>query len=140
MEAYPEKEKEKLGHMQQFLVSQLHRIQQLKNNNGQMQSPRFATYLAYDPTLALNKVKCPVYALNGERDLEILADIHLPAIKRHLATGGNKKVKTEKLSKLNHRFQKAEKGFPNEYSKIEVTFEVSAMKKIASWISRVAQR
>jgi len=140
MEAYPQKEKEKLGHMQQFLGSQLQRFQQLENNNGQMRSPWFASYLAYDPSTALNKVKCPVYALNGDRDLEILADIHLPAIKRHLSVGGNKKVLTEKLSNLNHRFQKAEKGFPNEYSKIEVTFEVSAMKKIASWISRVAQR
>ena len=140
MENLPPKEQEKMGHMQQFLGGQLQQFKFLGGNNDQVQTPWLAAYLALDPAPTLSSVKCPVYALNGERDLEILADVHLPAIKRHLSAGGNKKVMTEKLSGLNHRFQKAEKGFQNEYSKIETTIEVSVMKKIASWISGVAGR
>lgn len=126
----PEK-KEKFGHMGAFLGSQLKQIQ-----DGQTTWLR--AYIQYDPAPTLESVTCPVYALNGELDRDIMPDIHLLAIKRHLAAGGNKKVKTEKLSDINHRFQKAKTGLWDEYSKIEDTIEVSAMKKIATWISQVS--
>ena len=131
-ELSPEK-KEKFGYMGQFLGGQLKQIQ-----DGQ--SPWLGAYVAYDPAPILEAVKCPVYALNGELDLDVLPDIHLLALKRHLSAGGNKKVKIEKLSNINHRFQKAETGLWDEYSKIEETIEISVMKKIASWISETTGR
>ncbi|NOY00326.1 MAG: hypothetical protein GXP30_11410, partial [Verrucomicrobia bacterium] len=91
VKALPPEKQVKLGFMGQFLGKQLMQIQ-----DGQ--SPWLASFVAYDPGPTLEKVKCPVYALSGEKDLVVLPDIHLPAIKRNLSAGGNKKVKIEKLS------------------------------------------
>lgn len=133
VEELPQEKQELLGPMGQFLGGQL---QQVKES----QSPWLAYYVAYDPGPTLQQVKCPVYALTGERDLDVLADIHLPAIKRHLLAGGNDKVATEKLADINHRLQKAETGLGGEYATIDETIEVSVMKKIASWIFGVVGR
>lgn len=98
------------------------------------QSPWLSWILAYDPGLVLEKIKTPVLVLNGEKDLQVLADINLPTIKRHLLAGGNRQIEVEKMRGLNHFFQKTETGLPGEYALIEQTFSTSALKQIAGWL------
>lgn len=48
-------------------------------------SPWFSHFLKYDPYPALTKLKCPVLALIGEKDLQVPPNSNLPAIEKALA-------------------------------------------------------
>jgi len=91
-------------------------------------------FVKYDPAPALEKVKCPVLALNGEKDLQVPAQINLEAIRAALAKGGNKKVTTKAFAGLNHLFQECTTGLPAEYASIEQTFSPVVLDEISAWI------
>ena len=97
-------------------------------------SPWFRYFLAYDPAGALRKVRCPVLALNGEKDLQVPPKLNLPAIRQALEEGGNKHFETDELPGLNHLFQTARTGAPSEYAEIEETMSPVALEKMAGWI------
>ena len=101
----------------------------------EMLSPWFRYFLTYDPKPTLMKVKCPVLAVNGEKDLQVPPKENLPAIEEALQAGGNKDYTVKELEGLNHLFQKAETGSPTEYAKIEETISPYALEVIADWIS-----
>jgi alpha-beta hydrolase superfamily lysophospholipase len=94
----------------------------------------FRYFIMTDPATFWKKVKCPVLAMNGEKDLQVAANENLPAIEKTLKSAGNNSVKTVKLPGLNHLFQHCKTGLPTEYSEIEETFSPEALKIIADWI------
>ncbi len=106
----------------------------IKLQVSQLTSPWMQFFLKYDPAPALEKVKCPVLALNGSKDLQVPASINLKAIERALKKGGNTKSTIKKLTGLNHLFQECETGLPTEYAKIDQTMAPVALKEIAKWI------
>jgi fermentation-respiration switch protein FrsA (DUF1100 family) len=97
-------------------------------------SPWFRYFLVYDPQPALKKVKCPVLAINGEKDLQVPPKENLSAIEKALKAGGNKKLVVKELPALNHLFQTAPTGAPSEYAKIEETIAPLALQTIGDWI------
>ncbi|MCX6256466.1 MAG: alpha/beta hydrolase [Bacteroidia bacterium] len=97
-------------------------------------SPWFRYFLSYDPVPALKKVKCPVLALNGEKDLQVPPKENLAAIREALKSGGNSHFIAEQIEGLNHLFQYCQTGSPKEYSKIEETFNIKPMEIITGWI------
>lgn len=94
----------------------------------------FRYFIMTDPALFWKKVKCPVLALNGEKDLQVAADENLPGIEKAVKSSGNNSVKTVKLPGLNHLFQHCKTGLPAEYGSIEETFSPEALKIITDWI------
>ena len=100
----------------------------------QLTSPWVRYFIAYDPAPALRKVKCPVLAINGEKDVQVPPKQNLPAIRKALEEGGNQHAEADELPGLNHLFQTAKTGLPSEYGEIEETMSPAAMEKIASWI------
>lgn len=101
---------------------------------AQLTSPWMLYFLAYDPAPVLERVKCPVLALNGDKDLQVPSKINLEGIKTGLAKGNNKKVTIVELPGLNHLFQECTTGLPQEYAGIEQTISPTALKEIADWI------
>ncbi len=99
-----------------------------------VRTPWFRDLLAYDPVATLKLVKCPVLAINGEKDLQVAAKENLAAIRDALLAGGNKNVKTVELPGLNHLFQTCQTGAVTEYSQIEETFNPKALNLISDWI------
>lgn len=99
---------------------------------GLMATPWYKWIIAYDPRPALAKVRQPVLAVNGEKDLQVLADQNLPAIREALK--GNPDVTVTELPGLNHLFQTATTGSPGEYARIEETFAPSALTVVSDWI------
>lgn len=95
----------------------------------------FRFFISTDPKVFWKKVKCPVLALNGEKDLQVAADINLTAIEKALKSAGNKDVKTIKLPELNHLFQHCKTGLPSEYGEIEETFSPEVLKIMSGWIN-----
>jgi len=107
---------------------------QLRNSFGAATYPWFRYFLTTNPAQFWVKIKCPVLALNGEKDTQIAAEINLPAIENALRSGGNTNVKTVKMPELNHLFQHCKTGLPAEYGKIEETMSPEVLEIIASWI------
>jgi len=101
-------------------------------------SPWFREFAFYDPAPTLEKVKSPVLAVNGELDLQVLADENLPQIEAALKKGGNRGYQIVKLPKLNHLFQTARTGHPSEYGQIEETMAPVALETIATWLRQTA--
>ena len=96
----------------------------------QMALPWMKTFITLDPMDYLSQVKCRMLALNGEKDVQVLAQPNLEGIKR-LTRG---KAETHLLPGLNHLFQHCSTGLPNEYALIEETFSPEAIQLIADWI------
>lgn len=94
-------------------------------------------FLITDPALFWKKVKCPVLAINGEKDLQVSAKVNLPAIEKALKSGGNKSVVTISLPGLNHLFQHCKTGAPSEYGEIEETFSPEVLKIMSDWILKL---
>ena len=101
-------------------------------------SPWFRFFLEYDPYETLTKVDIPVLAINGEKDLQVPPKENLSLIEKALKEGGNKNYKVVELKGLNHLFQEAETGSPNEYAKIEQTISPEALNIITDWIKKTA--
>ncbi len=94
-------------------------------------------YLRYfvnlDPRKRLQDVKCPVLALNGSKDLQVLADLNLPALKAGLPA--NEANQIVELEGLNHLFQHCETGYVGEYGTIEETISPEVLTRISKWIN-----
>ena len=101
---------------------------------AQLINPWMLNFIRYDPVQALEKVKCPVLAINGEKDLQVPSKENLPAIEKALKKAGNKNVIIKEFKGLNHLFQECKTGLPAEYSEIEQTFSPVAMEEISKWI------
>ena len=97
-------------------------------------NPWFRFFLTYDPKAALKKVKCPVLAINGEKDLQVPPKENLGEIEKALKQGGNSNYTIRELRGLNHLFQTAKTGSPSEYGKIEETISPTALKVMGDWI------
>jgi uncharacterized protein len=82
----------------------------------------------------LRDVKCPVLALNGEKDIQVAAKVNLAAIREAFATEKNGNVKVLELAGLNHLFQTCVTGAFTEYAQIEETFSPVALKEISDWV------
>ncbi|MBG6063237.1 fermentation-respiration switch protein FrsA (DUF1100 family) [Flavobacterium sp. CG_9.1] len=102
----------------------------------QIANPWMQYFIKYNPGPDLEKVKCPVLAINGEKDLQVPSKENLEAIKKALTKGGNKKVIVKEFPNLNHLFQECKTGSPSEYSTIEQTFSPIALDEIAKWIKQ----
>ena len=100
----------------------------------QIATPWMQYFIKYDPAPALEKVKCPVLALNGAKDLQVPPNENISAIATALKKGGNKKVTTKIFPNLNHLFQESDTGLPSEYGIIEQTIAPIVLEEITSWI------
>lgn len=101
---------------------------------NQITSPWMLYFIRYNPATALEKVKCAVLAVNGEKDLQVPPKENIEAITKALLKAGNKKVTTKIFPNLNHLFQECKTGSPEEYADIEQTFSPTAMEYITQWV------
>ncbi|HUL15448.1 MAG TPA: alpha/beta hydrolase [Terriglobales bacterium] len=101
-----------------------------------LSSPWFRYFLDYDPVPALRRVKCPVLALNGEKDLQVSPEDNLPVLKKALAENANRDVTVEELPGLNHLFQHCDTGSPTEYGAIEETMAPEVLQTIGDWVTK----
>lgn len=101
---------------------------------AQFTSPWYRYILNYDPIKALEQVRCPVLALNGELDLQVPPTENLKGIAEALKRGGNTAVTIREYPKLNHLFQESTTGSLAEYEKIKQTFSPKALDDITGWV------
>jgi uncharacterized protein len=90
--------------------------------------------LTFDPRPTLAKVRCPVLAVNGDKDLQVPSKENLAEIRKALERAGNKQVTIKELPGLNHLFQTCRTGTVAEYALIEETIAPAALKVIGDWV------
>lgn len=98
----------------------------------------FHYFLNYNPAINLSKVRCPVLALNGEKDRQVAAAENIPAIAAALKKGQNKHYETNILPGLNHLFQTCNQP-EDAYSSLPETFSPAALQLIGDWIVNTVQ-
>ena len=108
--------------------------QQIKQQAQTVSSPWMTYFIRTNPTEFLEKVTCPVLAINGGLDFQVIVDLNLPPIEKALIKAGNKDVTVKEFKGLNHLFQTADTGALNEYSKIEETVSPIVLKTVSDWI------
>ena len=101
-----------------------------------MTSPWYLHFMRYDPAEDLKELKCPVLALNGEKDIQVDATMNLTAIQEKITGNGNKNVTIKAYPNLNHLFQTCEKGTLAEYGQLEETISPEVLKDIMEWIKK----
>lgn len=113
-------------------------IDRVLNNLEQTINPASYPWLRYfvisDPTEYFPLIKCPVLALNGEKDCQVMAEKNISAIISGLKNAGHKDVTGKAFPELNHFFQNADTGLPNEYGEIEETMSPEVLEIILYWI------
>ncbi|MCQ2265633.1 MAG: alpha/beta hydrolase [Bacteroidales bacterium] len=84
-------------------------------------------------TKSLKKVKCPMLALNGEKDKQVEWSTNFALMKQYLP----KKTNFESIPypELNHLFQHCDTGLPDEYGKIEETFSEKVLQDMDFWMN-----
>lgn len=101
---------------------------------GILKSIWLCEFIRLNPKDYLEKTTCPVLALNGSLDFQVIPEINLEGIKNALEKAGNKDITIKELEGLNHLFQTAKTGSMQEYNKIEETFSPIALQIIKNWI------
>jgi pimeloyl-ACP methyl ester carboxylesterase len=101
---------------------------------SQLGSNEIRTMLTVDPRPSLGALRMPVLALDGSKDLQVLADQNVPALREALKA--NPRATVVELPSLNHLFQTATTGAPTEYAQIEETLSPAALQLIADWVVR----
>ena len=100
-------------------------------------NPWLIYFTQYDPKGDIAQTHCPVLALNGSLDQQVLADKHLPVIEQSLPTGTPRQVR--KLEGLNHLFQHATTGAVSEYYQISETIAPEVLELIAEWLTKLTK-
>lgn len=88
------------------------------------------------PSKYLEKVNCPVLAINGNKDFQVPSKENLNAIKDAIEKNGNNDVTIIELGNLNHLFQECNTGISSEYSEIEQTISPDVLDLITDWIKK----
>lgn len=97
-----------------------------------IKSPWFGSYLKYNPYGALTAVACPVFALSGEKDLQVPSDLNLKTLRHCLPANPQHMIKS--YPDLNHLFQHCTTGVVTEYRNIEETISEEVLEDIVQWI------
>lgn len=104
-------------------------IQSLKMTQS-TRAPWVDSFLTINPREYLADVKCPVLAINGEKDMQVNPD-NLSVIKEFVP-----KAETMLMADLNHLLQHAVTGETTEYDEIRETISPDVLEAIVQFIKK----
>ncbi len=110
-------------------------IEKLREMPQIKQSPWIQWFIDYDPQGDIAKITCPVMALNGCKDCQVVASQSVSALRRTLPP--NKQNLIKQYDSLNHLFQHCQTGLPTEYGTIEETFSEEVIRDIITWVKQL---
>lgn len=108
-------------------------VAQYRAQVAQLNSPWLNYFLDYDPIPDIQGTRCPVLAINGDKDVQVVSSLNLKGIE--MALPKNKKNLVKEFPGLNHLFQHCTTGLPTEYAGIEETISEEVLGDIATWIN-----
>ena len=108
-------------------------VEKYRQQDAVQQMPWLKWFIDYDPSADIAATRCPVFALNGDRDCQVISSQNRTAIERLLPKSKQHLIK-EYLG-LNHLFQHCTTGLVTEYSEIEETISPEVLSDIVHWIN-----
>lgn len=113
-------------------------LQTMEHTMPTLLSPWFRAFISSDPSKYLSNVHCPVLALNGSKDLQVLPKENLAGIEKALKQAKNKNVELLELPGYNHLFQEAVTGAVSEYSNtVKPAMDDKVLDIISTWIKKL---
>lgn len=100
-----------------------------------LERPWFAEFLGHDPAVDLRKVRVPVLALFGERDVQVVPAQNQGPVEAALAAAGNSRATVRTVPGVNHLFQPCTTGGVEEYGQIETTVDPAVLKMVSEWVA-----
>lgn len=97
-------------------------------------TPWMQFFIECNPSIYWQKIKVPVLALNGSKDIQVDAAINIKAIQEAFKKGKNKKLTTHIFPGLNHLFQHCKTCTVPEYNELEQTIAPEVLTKINDWL------
>ena len=98
-------------------------------------SPWFYTLFHIDPKKYLRKIKTPVLAICGEKDLQVKGIDTFINMQRYMKQ--NSKSEFQPMPGLNHLLQPCTTGTPDEYGNIETTIAPAVLENIVRWLDSI---
>ena len=105
-------------------------------------------FLNYDPKNDIKACSCPVFAVNGDKDVQVISSVNLPYIESVHGSGKNNFIM--EYPGLNHLFQHSlldeasntgsgaeSYNVLAEYRKNEETFSVEVLDDLVNWVDRI---
>jgi len=93
-----------------------------------LNNPWMKEFLSFDPGQFLKNTNLPMLALLGYKDVQVPAESNAKALENF------PNVKVKIFTGLNHLFQKANTGLPNEYATIKQTISPDVLNTIKEFI------
>ena len=99
----------------------------------QIQTPYMSNFIALDIRSLLGDIDCPVFAINGTKDVQVDHVSNLGALRSGL--NENPKNVIRNIEDVNHLFQHCATGSVAEYREIEETFSQDVLDELVIWMS-----
>ena len=112
-------------------------IEVLRRDPRIQSNPWYRFFMDYDPQADIARITCPVMAINGEKDTQVVSSMCLDALRRVLPANDHHLIKS--YPGLNHLFQHCDTGLPGEYEAIEETISEEVINDIITWIHQVTK-
>lgn len=94
----------------------------------------FRSFYHHDPQPFLRRLRIPVLAIYGERDLQVPPDQSVPLLEAAVS----RRLTLRRIPELNHLMQRATTGLMREYVEIEETIAPLVLETIGDWLAHVA--
>lgn len=101
----------------------------------QLSSPWFFTFVHFDPKPYIKKMRCPVLAIGGEKDLQVNVVTNNTLFSKYLQKSPLHRFVS--IQGANHLLQPCITGSPNEYSDIEETMKPEVLEIISEWLGTI---
>jgi pimeloyl-ACP methyl ester carboxylesterase len=99
----------------------------------------FRYFISYDPGPNLRLLNCKVLALNGSKDVQVVAATNLAGIRTALQKSRSPEYDVIELPGLNHLFQTCTRCSPAEYGDLEESFSPTALAVMDDWLLKNVQ-
>ena len=110
------------------------RAEAIRTQLKAMMTPWFRHFLSIHPSDYLTKLNCPVLALNGDKDIQVIAPSNLNAIKTALKKSKSSQYNIVSLPGLNHLLQTCTKCNVPEYGELEETIAPIVLQTMGDWL------
>jgi hypothetical protein len=104
-----------------------------------LMSKWYKYFIPFNPQPYLQKLNCKVLALNGSKDVQVIAEPNLNGIRSSLKKSKSPEYEVVEIPGLNHLFQTCTKCSPSEYIDLEESFSPKALAIMCSWLQKNVQ-
>ena len=107
---------------------------ELQESLSELQTPWFRYLLSYEPMTTIEKIQCSIFALFAEKDWQVPPEENRQVITKVLQEGKCQDYSIEVFPGVNHHFQRATTGSPEEYAYLRKSISPLALQRIGDWI------